>query len=63
MNRIDVHHHLFPPAFVASLVENDHYLSKGVAARWTPELSLADMDAGGGWRRRTRPLPPLVLLS
>ena len=47
MNRIDVHHHLFPPAFVANLVDNGHYLSKGVAARWTPEVSLADMDAGG----------------
>lgn len=47
MNRIDVHHHLFPPAFVANLIDNGHYLSKGIAARWTPEVSLADMDAGG----------------
>jgi len=47
MNRIDVHHHLFPPAFVANLVDNGHYLAKGIAARWTPEVSLADMDAGG----------------
>ena len=47
MNRIDVHHHLFPPAFVASLVENDHYLSRGVARRWSAEISLADMDAAG----------------
>lgn len=47
MNRIDVHHHLFPPAFVASLVDNDHYLARGIARRWTPEVSLADMEAGG----------------
>ena len=47
MNRIDVHHHLFPPAFIANLVDNGHYLSKGIARRWTPEVSLADMDAGG----------------
>jgi predicted TIM-barrel fold metal-dependent hydrolase len=47
MKRIDVHHHLFPPAFVASLVANDHYLSRGIARRWSPEISLADMDAGG----------------
>jgi 6-methylsalicylate decarboxylase len=53
MNRIDVHHHLFPPAFVASLIDNGHYLSKGIAARWTPEVSLADMDAGGVARAYT----------
>jgi len=47
MNRIDVHHHLFPPAFVANLVQNDHYLARGVARRWSPEVSLKDMDAGG----------------
>jgi predicted TIM-barrel fold metal-dependent hydrolase len=46
MDRIDVHHHLFPPAFVASLVDNDHYLARGVARRWTPDVSLKDMDAG-----------------
>jgi predicted TIM-barrel fold metal-dependent hydrolase len=47
MDRIDVHHHLFPPAFVASLVENEHYLARGIARRWSPEVSLKDMDAGG----------------
>ena len=46
MHRIDVHHHLFPPAFVANLVANDHYLARGIARRWTPEVSLEDMAAG-----------------
>jgi len=45
--RIDVHHHLFPPAFVAHLIEHDHYLARGVARHWTPQVSLDDMDAAG----------------
>lgn len=44
---IDVHHHLFPPAFVANLVEHEHYLARGVARHWTPQMSLEDMDRGG----------------
>ena len=47
MNRIDVHHHLFPPPFVAELVAHEHYLSRGVARHWTPRTSLDDMDAAG----------------
>lgn len=47
MTRIDVHHHLFPPPFVASLVEHEHYLAHGVARHWTPQASLDDMDAAG----------------
>ncbi|TMH62543.1 MAG: amidohydrolase [Betaproteobacteria bacterium] len=43
--RIDVHHHLFPPAYIASLVESEHYLARGVARQWTPQVSLEDMDA------------------
>ena len=43
--RIDVHHHLFPPPFVAELVEHEHYLARGVARHWTPQTSLEDMDA------------------
>jgi predicted TIM-barrel fold metal-dependent hydrolase len=46
-DRIDVHHHLFPPAFVASLAEHEHYLARGVARHWTPQTSLDDMDAAG----------------
>jgi predicted TIM-barrel fold metal-dependent hydrolase len=45
--RIDVHHHLFPPAFVARLVEQEHYLARGVARHWTPQVSLEDMDSAG----------------
>jgi len=45
--RIDVHHHLFPPAYVAKLVEADHYLARGVARQWTPQASIEDMDAAG----------------
>src|SRR4051794_38237557 len=44
---IDVHHHLFPPPFVAHLIEHDHYLARGVARHWTPQVSLDDMDAAG----------------
>src|SRR5260221_10408877 len=45
--RIDVHHHLFPPAYIAKLVEADHYLARGVARQWTPQASIEDMDAAG----------------
>jgi predicted TIM-barrel fold metal-dependent hydrolase len=45
--RIDVHHHLFPPPFVAQLVEHEHYLARGVARHWTPQVSIEDMDAAG----------------
>jgi predicted TIM-barrel fold metal-dependent hydrolase len=44
---IDVHHHLFPPPFVAQLVEHQHYLARGVARTWTPQVSLDDMDRAG----------------
>jgi 6-methylsalicylate decarboxylase len=46
-SRIDVHHHLFPPPFVAQLIERDHYLARGVARHWTPQVSIEDMDAAG----------------
>lgn len=45
--RIDVHHHLFAPPFVAELVHRGHYLAEGVARHWTPQTSLDDMDAAG----------------
>jgi len=47
MHRIDVHHHLFPPAFVAGLVDGGHYLSRGIARSWTPRTSIENMDEGG----------------
>src|ERR1700704_397411 len=43
-HRIDVHHHLFPPAFVTKLVEHKHYLAQGPARHWTPAVSIEDMD-------------------
>jgi 6-methylsalicylate decarboxylase len=46
-HRIDVHHHLFPPPFIAQLVEHKHYLSRGPAARWSPQVSIEDMDQAG----------------
>ena len=45
--RVDVHHHLFPPPFVAQLIAHEHYLARGVAHHWTPQVSLDDMDAAG----------------
>jgi predicted TIM-barrel fold metal-dependent hydrolase len=43
-HRIDVHHHLFPPPFVAKLIEHQHYLANGPARHWTPQVSIEDMD-------------------
>jgi 6-methylsalicylate decarboxylase len=43
-HRIDVHHHLFPPPFLAQLLEHQHYLSRGMASHWTPQVSIDDMD-------------------
>ena len=61
-SRIDVHHHLFPPPFVTQLVEHEHYLSRGIARHWTPQVSLdeglhrladyiRDYDLTGGSQR------------
>ncbi len=53
MHRIDVHHHLFPPAFVNGLVDSGHYLSRGIARSWTPRVSIENMDEGGVARAYT----------
>jgi 6-methylsalicylate decarboxylase len=42
---IDVHHHLAPPAYIAELKK--HQLGLPPTLNWTPEQSLADMDASG----------------
>jgi 6-methylsalicylate decarboxylase len=42
---IDVHHHLAPPAYIADLKK--HHLGVPPTLEWTPEKSLADMDASG----------------
>jgi predicted TIM-barrel fold metal-dependent hydrolase len=44
-HRIDVHHHLFPPGYLAPLVERK--LALPPALDWRPEVSLADMDRAG----------------
>src|SRR2546430_17250272 len=60
--RIDVHHQLFPPAYIAKLVESDHYLARGVARQWTPQVSLEDMDAAGVATAITPITPPRVAI-
>jgi 6-methylsalicylate decarboxylase len=42
---IDVHHHLAPPAYIADLKRRKLGLPQTL--EWTPEKSLADMDAAG----------------
>jgi 6-methylsalicylate decarboxylase len=43
--RIDVHHHLSPPTYIQASVANN--FGEGLMRGWTPEKSLADMDASG----------------
>ena len=47
---IDVHHHLYPPVLIAALrrtpPRNEDPIL-GLIERWTPEASLAEMDAAG----------------
>ncbi len=43
--RIDVHHHVCPPAWIAALKEAK--LDSPPVNNWTPEHSLAEMDRGG----------------
>lgn len=43
--RIDVHHHLSPPSFIAAAVANN--FGDGPLRKWTPESSLADMEKAG----------------
>src|SRR5271163_2514276 len=42
---VDVHHHLAPPAYIADLTRRK--LGLPPTLQWTPEKSLADMDAAG----------------
>src|SRR5437764_15221325 len=43
-HRIDVHHHHTPPPYLAALVAKN---VPGPVRDWTPEKSIADMDAAG----------------
>lgn len=51
MNAVDIHHHFFPPEFqaLANAWQAKHGLPNagGRVGNWTPEASLADMDAAG----------------
>lgn len=42
-HRIDVHHHVVPPAYLAQIASR----RIGAPALWTPELSIEDMDRSG----------------
>ncbi len=42
---VDVHHHLAPPAYIADLIKRKTGLPPTL--EWTPEKSIADMDAAG----------------
>lgn len=46
---IDVHHHIFPPAYLEARAGEVAARSRGYTQvlDWNPEASLADMDAGG----------------
>ncbi len=44
-HRIDVHHHLSPPAWVSALKKAK--MDSPPVNKWTPEHSLAEMDRGG----------------
>ena len=43
--RIDVHHHLSPPAYIAAA--NANHFGEPPMKNWTPEKSLQDMDKAG----------------
>ena len=43
--RIDIHHHLSPPTYIAA--SNAGNFGEPVMRNWTPEKSLEDMDKAG----------------
>lgn len=46
--RIDVHHHVIPPAFVATMqAKGIQKVAGALLPKWTPEKSIAVMDANG----------------
>jgi predicted TIM-barrel fold metal-dependent hydrolase len=56
--RIDVHHHLVAPAWLAAVRRAK--LDTPPMTAWTPEQSLADMDKGGVATAMTSPTSPQV---
>jgi predicted TIM-barrel fold metal-dependent hydrolase len=57
-HRIDVHHHLVPPAWVAAVKRAK--LDNPPMVDWTPEKSLADMDKAEVATSIVSPMPPHV---
>lgn len=49
--RIDIHHHIYPPAFLAEVLDRVLSIGPGFPAtaftEWSPEKTLADMDLNG----------------
>jgi predicted TIM-barrel fold metal-dependent hydrolase len=56
--RIDVHHHIAPPAWVAALKQAR--LDTPPVVKWSPEQSLEDMEKGGIATAMTSPTLPQV---
>ncbi len=57
-HRIDVHHHISPPPWVAALKRSK--LDSPPVNDWTPQRSLADMDSAGVATAITSPTLPAV---
>jgi predicted TIM-barrel fold metal-dependent hydrolase len=57
-HRIDVHHHIVPPAWLQAL--RVAKLDSPILDRWTPQQSLADMDAAGIATSIVSPTTPQV---
>lgn len=57
-HRIDVHHHISPPAWVSALKKSQ--LDTPPVTRWTPQQSLDDMDKAGIAASMTSPTLPAV---
>jgi 6-methylsalicylate decarboxylase len=55
-HRIDVHHHLVPPAYVDAVKRAK--LDNPPMVNWTPEKSLEDMDKAGTATSIVSPMPP-----
>src|SRR4051794_35200753 len=57
-HRIDVHHHIVPPPWLAAL--KDAKLDNPILTNWSPAKSLADMDAAGIATSIVSPTQPQV---
>ncbi len=44
---IDLHHHFFPPAFVAAALDKYRQREKTIVSEWTPRKALEEMDRRG----------------